>query len=106
MSLVITVNLKGQLNCPIRTTKKDSQKNTVALKSGKNITKTILHKDRTECKAVQNVNVSESAVNYWISDNCPNWEKPLRWKKMNSKQRISSYVSRFDEGFGVNFELV
>ena len=106
MALVITVNLKGQIEGRVKHTKKDKQKNTVLLSKGKTMTRTIVHRDRVETEAVQNTNIPDSIVDQWTGKDSPFWEKPLNWKKMNFNQKIASYVARFDEGYGVSYEIV
>ena len=48
--------------------------------------------------------IRANVIKHWQSNECPFWEKPFVWKHMNKKERVKSYINRFDEGYGVSFE--
>ena len=48
--------------------------------------------------------IKANVIKHWQSNECPFWEKQFVWKHMNKKERVKSYINRFDEGYGVSFE--
>lgn len=102
--LIISVNLKGQVSGMISNQGK-YQSNTVTLNKGKKLTKSIEHADREPQKCTQAIHISDEVLKAWGKSDCPNWEKPSRWKGMNTNERIKSHALSFDEGFGVNLEF-
>jgi len=106
--LLITIYLKGKLSGPVSHTTKQIVKVDVSKKDDKHPkwdTRKILHTDRTETLCYKKLVISEDIVNVWCSE-CPFWERQPSWKSMKSKQKIESYVNRFDEGYGVSYELL
>lgn len=100
--VVITVYLLGQLSGFCAHTHKQSH--TALIAGGKRITKTITHSDRTPLPCIKNTKISEEVVNSWLKGDCPNWIKPSIWKRSSEEQKLSLYISGFDEGFGVTYE--
>ncbi len=105
-TILITINLQGQINgCVKHTTKQEVKVNTAKVgdKFSKIVTKKILHTDRKDSLCVKKIKIDEKILNIWAIE-CPAWEKPSWWKNLKKKQRIESYVKRFDEGFGVSYQ--
>jgi hypothetical protein len=102
-ALIVTINLPGAIGGAVKHV--DKQKHTVQL-TGETITKTILHTDREEKECKKVLNISESIVQQWESNTVPGWESDRNWKRMNRNQRIISYLSALDEGYGITFEFV
>jgi predicted type IV restriction endonuclease len=105
--IIITINLPGRIGGSVSHT--STQAMTIEVfKSGNSkpvrITREILHTDRSYQVCYKKTQISEEVVNSWISNTIPEWSNKKDWSKMSSKQRLVSYVSRFDEGYGVNFE--
>ena len=106
-AILITVNLQGRINGCVKSTTKQEVKVDIAKvtdKFPKFVVKKILHTDRNSSVCVKKTRIEENVLRGWASHECPNWEKPSRWKDMSKKQRIESYVKRFDEGFGVSYQ--
>lgn len=105
-SIVINVGLQGKIGGPVAHTNR--QKHTVSLseENGGSMSRVIKHTDRIYSSCVRMLTVSEEAVSSWINDDCPHWESAKDWRKMTDLQRIRSHVDRFDEGFGVDFEII
>lgn len=101
--IIITVNLLGQISGMVKHTNK--QRHTCQTSKGP-ISKVIKHSDRKEVECTRRTNISSEVVYFWTSDACPEWEDVRRWKKMNERQRLISHVVRFDEGYGVTFDIV
>lgn len=109
MELIITVFLKGKLKGPVLHTTKQSVTvdiSKVGAKYPEYITRKILYTDRGEFEAYRKLLISEEVVKFWISNECPYWEKPYKWKSLKTNQRLQSYIDRFDEGFGVSFIIL
>ena len=102
-SIVITVNLLGTVGGPKK--HKDYQRHTIETSEGP-VTRTIYHTNRDILPCSKRINVSGEVVTQWVSDICPDWEDPRRWKRMTYAQRMTSYLYGFDEGYGVSFEEV
>lgn len=105
-SIIIKVNLNGIIGGPIRHTNR--QKWTVALspEEGGSMTRMIHHTDREQKTCIRTVPVSSQVVTSWVKGDCPAWENPKDWRKMNENQKAISHILRFDEGFGVDFETL
>lgn len=105
--ILITVNLLGQLSPRVaHTTKEVVSVNITPIGSNKSkvITRKIAHTSRIPTPCTKEVQITPNILAYWESSNCPVWSNLSTWKKMNKKQRVESYVSRFDEGYGVKYE--
>lgn len=105
-AIVVTVYLQGQLSgCVAHKSKQTYSVNVGNGKTSLVITKEIEHTDRAEVECCRRTNVSLDAVKSWLGD-CPEWAQPKKWKTLSQKQRIAAFVQRFDEGYGVDFEIV
>lgn len=69
------------------------------------MTKSILHTDRKTQPCVRVTNINEEVLNYWTSNEVPPWENARKWSGYNRERRVASYVTQFDEGYGVNFKI-
>lgn len=106
-SLILTINLLGNLSKrAAHTDKQTFSVNVTPLGVKKQVwlTRKIKHTDRKPVECSKKLNVSNAAVSYWKSDNCPDWVDFKVWRKLNSEERIAAHVQRFDEGYGVSYE--
>ncbi len=106
-TILITVKLQGRINGCVKHTTKQEVKVDISNpkdKFPKFINKKILHTDRGSNPCVKKIKINENILSGWLHGECPSWEKPSKWKVMNKKQRLESYVNRFDEGFGVSYQ--
>ena len=106
-AILLTINLQGRINGSVKHTDKQEVKVNVSKsndKFPKFLTKRITHSDRGNSICVQKLKIEENVVNKWQSNECPHWEKSNKWKNMTKKQRIESYINRFDEGYGVSYQ--
>ena len=106
-AIIVTVYLQGCIGGNVSHTTKQIGTAEVSTKEGHSlvIRNEILHTDRGEMECIRKMNISSDAVMSWLSD-CPEWEKPKHWKLLSKNQKIKSFVKRFDEGYGVDFEIV
>ncbi|MDA3854979.1 MAG: hypothetical protein PF569_01880 [Candidatus Woesearchaeota archaeon] len=102
--IIITTNLPGQVEGPVKHSKKQSNK--VYYSSGSPEVRKIIHTDRnfTSCQRI--LHIAESVVKSWVKGDCPNWVRPSNWKHMTTKQRLVAHVNSFDEGFGVSYQEI
>lgn len=106
-SILLTVKLAGIIGGPVKHTNRQSHTVTLSQEEGGSLTKMIIHTDRQVTEACRIIIISGNNVKTWVGqDNCPSWEKPKDWKKMNVNQQIESHLMRFDEGFGVEYEFL
>ena len=99
-ALIIIVNLLGQLEGCVQHKDVQPYQNPLTKKMV-----SIVHTDRQPTKCYKRINISKDILNSWIKD-CPYWEKPKHWEKLSKQQRISSHVAKFDEGYGVTYEII
>lgn len=104
--IILTVNLVGQICGPVK--KHENQNVSVDATPDKSKAKLIInteicHTDRAQSPCTRKTIISGDVVKIW-SRECPPWEKKFIWENLKSKQRIMSYLKRFDEGFGFSFE--
>lgn len=85
-ALVVTVNLPGAIK-EVKIFGKNKEK------------RVEIHHECT-----RKTNISEEVVEQWVHGGCPSWQSDFFWKKMNVARRIASYVTQFDEGYGVKAE--
>lgn len=106
--ILLTINLKGVLTGKVKHTTTQEVKVNISPSTTKTIliSSTILHTDRTASICTKKTKISEEAVNAWTSNECPYWERPVQWRSMNTKQRLESHLNRFDEGYGISYELI
>ena len=107
--IVITVNLKGRLGGPVKHTTRQTYSVNVAPLGSKvplKMTRKIKHTDREEKECVRKVYLSEEVVAGFQSNEVPYWVNKHNWSKMTRKQRLESYLERFDEGYGYSYEYV
>jgi hypothetical protein len=101
--IILTVNLRGALNGPVKHTDVVE----VSTRVGANLlSRKITFTERGHSECVRKTVISESVIAAWMSGNCPEWAKPFDWKQMSKSKRLSSWISRFDEGYGVSFETL
>ena len=102
--LLITVLLKGQISGFVKHTSR--QKHSVKVSDTEYVSKIILHSDRKETPCGRTFTVDENVVEYWTSNNVPEWTTEKMWKSFSNHQRILSYLMGFDEGYGVEYEYL
>lgn len=106
-SILLTVKLAGIIGGPVKHTNYQSHTILLSQEEGGSMTKLIKHSDRKVKDACRVSTISGEYVKTWVGlDNCPFWEKPKDWRKMNKIKQIESHLSRFDEGFGVEYEFL
>lgn len=106
--IIITTNLLGRIGGSVRHTETQAVR-VDSSKPGqkpKFETKTILHSDRKESECTRKTRIDPEILEDWASDAVPFWENKRNWQKFSKLQRIASYISRWDEGYGVTFEEV
>lgn len=107
--ITIKINLIGVIGPPVKHIHKQTVSVNVApvgQSKPEMLTRKIKHTDRRPTVATKVTNISPQILNRWVFGDCPYWEDQKSWKKMSNEQRIESYVMRFDEGFGVTYELI
>lgn len=103
-SIIVTVFLRGAIGGCVKSV--DKQVHSVLVNHGVVLTKEIIHTNRVPSDCVRQFNVDGDLISKWVTGDCPYWENPRDWKKMNSNRRLISYVKGFDEGYGVTFEAI
>lgn len=97
--IVLTVNLVGRLGANV-VREKDIQ-----VRHGESLLiKHITYLGKEESKCVRKTNISEEVIKGWIGNKSPFFVKEFVWKNMSKTQRLKSWVERFDEGFGVQYQ--
>lgn len=107
--IIITINLPGRIAGSVRHTETQAVKLDISNLGAKKptwVTRKIVHTDRGDQKCYKKLRVSGELVHEWTSNTVPFWENKKDWSKMSKQQRLVSYIVRFDEGFGVTFEVV
>jgi len=107
--IIITTFLQGKIGGSVRHTETQTirfDNSEVGASKPMWINRKIIHNDRPEQKCYKKLKISSELVADWVSSNVPFWSNKKEWSRMNTTQRLSSYVSRFDEGFGVNYEEI
>lgn len=107
--IIITVNLPGRINRSVRHTQKQTVKIDISEVGARKpiwVSRKIKHTDRGDQKCYKKVRISGELIHEWTSNTVPFWSNKREWSKLSKKQRIISYVARYDEGFGVTFEEV
>ena len=107
--ITVTVNLKGRLGGPVKHTTRQTYSvkiNPIVNKDPLKKTRKIKHTDREERSCVRKVYLSEEVVTEFQSSEPPYWVNKYNWNKMTRKQRLESYLERFDEGYGYSYEYV
>lgn len=99
-NIVITINLLGRINGSV------SHTETQAVLDDSRKKVTILHNDRGDQSCYKRTSIHSSIVQQWVFGPVPFFSTARDWKRLNQTQRIKAYVDRFDEGFGVSYELV
>lgn len=105
--IIITTFLPGRIGGSVRHTETQTIKydsSEIGAKKPLWISVKITHTDRPRQSCYEKLHISEEVVKSWISDTIPFWSSKKEWLRMSKEQRLVSYVSRFDEGFGVTFE--
>ena len=100
--LLVSVPLKGQISGFVQHNSR--QKHSVKVSDTEYVSKMILHTDRKEVPAEKTFTISEEVLEYWLSNNAPEWVSERNWKFFSNHQRIMSYLEGFDEGYGVTYE--
>ena len=70
------------------------------------MTKKIKHNDRNSTECCRKMKINEEMVNNMENGECPHWEKPSQWKTMSKHQKLVSHLKRYDEGFGIKFDII
>lgn len=107
--IIITTFLQGKIGGSVRHTETQTIRfDNSELGSNKPmwINKKIIHNDRSEQKCYKKLKISPEIVSGWVSNTIPFWSDKKEWSRMNTSQRLLSYVNRFDEGFGVIYEEI
>ena len=107
--IIITTYFLGKIGGSVSHTEKQAVKTDISNAGSKKplwSTVEILHNDRPLQKAYRKTRISEKLVEEWTSGTVPFWSNKKEWSKFTKQQRLISYVSRYDEGFGVTFEEV
>ena len=107
--IIVTVNLPGAPIGPQKHVLKQIHSvdvSPIGAKKPEKVTKRIKHNDRVPSNCTRKTRLSDEVVAGFQSDECPYWIKSHDWKKMNAKQRLESYLARFDEGYGYSYEYV
>ena len=61
--------------------------------------------ERTTQDCCRKTHITGEVINDWVKT-CPQWEKAGNWKHLSKKAKIESYIHKFDEGFGVSYEIL
>lgn len=104
--ILITVNLPGKLGSRVKHTTKQNYTITVTDKNDRTeaMTRSILHTNRELQSCTREMNISPMVIELWKKAPCPSWANPKTWKKLSGDQKIASFVSSFDIGYGVKYE--
>jgi hypothetical protein len=102
--LIVRIYLEGTIEGPKQHISR--QKYTAQLRDGDSITKLILHTNRNPVPCYKILKISAEILKIWESHEVPEWSDIRSWKRLSSKQKVASYISGLDEGFGVAFEYV
>lgn len=102
--MILTINLEGSIGGFVE--HRDLQRVSVQLSNHETLSRIIEHSNRKIMECTKVTNISEEVIAFWESNECPYWESPKRWGKMNKGQRLFSYLDGFDEGFGFSFEFI
>lgn len=106
-AILVTTNLQGSLSGSVHHNTRQTHSVDVGKGSSKlMISKEIIHTDREELECCLKTHVTEDVVTSWVKGGCPDWCEPKKWKNYSPVKRISLYVARFDEGFGVSHEVI
>ena len=108
-SVLLTINLKGEVCGPIKHTEKQIvtvDVSPIGAKHPEFISKKILHNDRVSVACTRKMRFSEEIVSEWERGECPYWEKPSQWKTMSKAQKLMSNLKRYDEGFGISVDII
>lgn len=107
--ILLTINLQGEIGGCVRSVDKQSVTVNATPQNSKvplMVTKTITHTDRPESKCFKTLKIKSEVVDVWESSECPAWASPSLWKKLSKRQRVTAWIKRFDEGFGVSFSYI
>ena len=109
MDIILTVNLLGAISGPVaHTTRQTVTVDITPLgqRQPVKMTKKILHTDRYPTYCVRKIHLSAEQVKYFQSGDTPYWSADFIWKKMSKLQRLEAHLARFDEGYGIDYEMV
>lgn len=106
--IIININLKGRLEGPVKHVDTEIVRANVAEINQKSFYKDveINHTSRKESPCIKKCTIDEDTVSFWTSDVVPIWSDQKTWKRLTKDQKLSKYVERFDEGYGVSFEYI
>lgn len=74
-------------------------------KKGKKFDKEIIKfRTRKSIPAMQSLNISKEAYEYYISKECPEFSKPKYWQSMSKKMRLEAHLAEITKGLnGISF---
>ena len=101
--LLITVNLKGAIKVPTKQIDVCEISHRVGAQL---LTKKIIFSQRGEAECSLKTRVSGEVAKSWASAQCPEFSNKFIWNKMKKKERLVAHIARFDQGYGVSFEIV
>lgn len=99
--LIITTNLLGRATSVVKKEEVIHQRHGAIL-----LDKKISYNGRNISKCVRKTYISEDILKEWIGSKSPGFVKEFIWKNMSKSQRIKAWVERFDDGYGVEFEIL
>ena len=101
--IIITIGQQGALGGPKQHTDTIEYQERV----GANLlTRRMRFNERDRMKCLKKTVIQGNVVDFWMSNNVPEWSDKREWLRMSKKDRLHAYVSRFDEGYGVAFETL
>lgn len=106
-AILVTTNLQGSIAGPV--SHRTTQSHSVDVGKGNSkliISKDIRHTDRGELECCRKTHISDEVVSSWMKGGCPDWSDVKRWKNYSLTKRVALYVARFDEGYGVSYEVI
>lgn len=107
--IIITTYFPGKIGGSVSHTEKQAVRTDLSKVGSKKpiwATVNILHSDRPLQKAYRKTKISGELIEEWTSGTVPFWSNKKEWSKFTKQQRLISYVSRYDEGYGVTFEEI
>jgi hypothetical protein len=102
--LIITVNLLGTIGGFNK--HNSDQLYTFKSRKGELASGLIKHTDRAELECKKIIRISQEVLQFWQSNEVPEWETERDWKRLSPNQRVWSYVKGLDEGFGIEYEYI
>ena len=107
--ILLTVKLKGKIGGPVKHTEKQNitvDISPVGSKRPEWSSRKITHNDRSEQECCRKCMINENIVKSWENSECPYWEHPVAWKNFSEEKKVQSFLSRYDEGYGISYEYI